>query len=116
MKPNKPLKIDQLRSAYGSLEPDGWAVTRMKARLAREKYDPEDALFQQIFGVFRRYVLASMLVLLALSATLDRLPATDSASQEPSLADVEMWILGENPETIEPLTGEIPEYVFLMDY
>ena len=53
-----------------------------------------------------------MLVLLALSATLDRLPATDSASQEPSLADVEMWILGENPETIEPLTGEIPEYVF----
>lgn len=116
MKPDKPLKIDQLRSAYGSLEPDGWAVTRMKARLAREKYQPEDALFQHIFGVFRRYVLASMLVLLALSAALDRLPAGNSAIQEPSLVDVEQWIMGENLQTTEPVTGEIPEYSFLMDY
>lgn len=112
MKPTEPRRITDLKSGYGTLKPDGWAVTRMKARLAREKYDPAEQIPRLVMGVFRRYVLAAVVTLFALTAWLDMASSpTDAILSEASA--LESWLMGEPGDDA---IADIPEFTFLMNY
>ena len=111
MKSTKPHRISTLKSSYGELTPDGWAVTRMKARLAREKYDPAERIPGMVIAVFRRYVLATVLTLFAVTAWLDYTADSVQYASEP--LEIQNWLIGENGDDI---AHEIPEFTFLMDF
>lgn len=91
---------------YQDIQPDPWAVTRMKARLQQEKKVTLDDLVSQIF---RKYVLVASLVLLVLTLVLDsRLTTLDEPQDE-----IATWLFGES--TNETLITDIPEYTFLTE-
>ncbi|HAC15692.1 MAG TPA: hypothetical protein DCE78_07080 [Bacteroidetes bacterium] len=102
----KPKNILNIRSMYQDIQPDPWAVTRMKARLQQEKKVTLDDLVSQIF---RKYVLVASLVLLVLTLVLDsRLTTLDEPQDE-----IATWLFGES--TNETLITDIPEYTFLTE-
>lgn len=111
MKSDRRYTLNTLKSGYGKIEPDGWAVTRMKARLAREKYDPAEFVPRMVVRVFRRYVLASVLTVFAITAWLDY--TSDTAVYVTDTPVVESWLLGELNDDI---VHEIPEFTFLMEF
>ena len=91
---------------YQDIQPDPWAVTRMKARLQRENKFTFDDLVSQIF---KRYVLAASVLLLVLTFVLDSRISTVDETQD----EIATWFFGET--TSEPIGSEIPEYTFLTE-
>ncbi len=102
---NNTPKLD-LRSMYSGVQPDPWAVTRLKARLQKESKPS----FDEVVGfVFRRYVLVASMILLALTIVLE---VRSSGLEEPQEL-LTTWFYGEeNPNQI---TTDVPEYLFLTE-
>lgn len=91
---------------YAGVQPDPWAVTRLKARL-RTEAKPS---FDEIVGfVFRRYVLVASIVLLALTIALEiTAPVADDADDF-----LTTWWYGD--VTPDSLTADVPEYLLLTE-
>lgn len=91
---------------YAGVQPDPWAVTRLKARL-RQESKPS---FDEIVGfVFRRYVLAVSIVLLVVTIALEiYAPAQDDNNDL-----LTTWWYGE--VTPDSLNADIPEYLLLTE-
>ena len=103
IKPENKLNI---RSMYQDIQPDPWAISRMKARFQREKKVSLEDLVSQIF---RKYVLVASVVLLVLTLVLDsRVTAVDDPQN-----DIATWLFGGTPG--ETLETDIPEYTFLTE-
>ena len=102
----KPQNKLNIRSMYQDIQPDPWAITRMKARFQQEKKVSLDDLVTQIF---RKYVLVASLVLLVLTLVLDSRVATVDDSQD----EIATWLFGETSGEI--LVTDIPEYTFLTE-
>jgi hypothetical protein len=111
MKTNNKYKITGLKSSYGDIKPDGWAVTRMRARLAREANDNSALAPHLVYTIFRRYVLGAMITIFALTAWLGR-PA-DTATYATSPQEIEQWLLG---DATDEQAHDVPEFTFLMDF
>ena len=102
----KPKNTLNIRSMYQDIQPDPWAITRMKARLQREKKVTLDDLVSQIF---KKYVLVASVILLILTLVLDsRLSTLDEPQDE-----IATWLFGETSN--ESLITDIPEYTFLTE-
>jgi hypothetical protein len=102
---NNTPKLD-LRSMYAGVQPDPWAVTRLKARLQKESKPS----FDEIVGfVFRRYVLVASVILLALTIALE---VRSSGIEEPQEL-LSTWLFGE--EQTNHITPDVPEYLFLTE-
>lgn len=106
----KPTKITDLKSSYGSVEPDGWAVTRMRARLEAENNGGEIGYTTLIAQIFKRYVLAVSVVLLMFTMALDQSENTISADVNDS--ELESWLYGDLYHDID---DETVEYTFLIE-
>jgi hypothetical protein len=98
-------KLD-LRSLYSDVQPDPWAVTRLKARLRQEA----KPTFDEIVGiVFRRYVLVASIVMLVVTIALE---ITTSVADDPEEL-LTTWLYGElNNDSI---VGDVPGYLFLTE-
>ena len=96
-----------LKSMYNDVQPDPWALTRMRARLRNEGR----ATFEEVAGlVFRRYILALSVVLLILTFILDN----RSDIIEDALPDEFVtWMYGNMGA--DALVADIPEYTFLTE-
>jgi hypothetical protein len=97
-----------LREAYSDVQPDGWAVTRMRARLRQETAIPDTSELALL--VFKRYVLAFSVMILLLLAGLEfsgvgRVEVADDA-------DLMTWFLGDGVGAAHE--SEL-EYSFLLD-
>jgi hypothetical protein len=107
MKSNNKQKID-LRSLYSDVQPDGWAVTRMKARLKKESTMD----IAEIAGyIFKRYILVASIVLLVLTILLDRRLGVNESIPTDEIAT---WIFGES--TQDNLISDVPEFTLLTDF
>lgn len=106
----KPTKITDLKSSYGSVEPDGWAVTRMRARLEAQK-NSEDAGFATLIAhVFKRYVIGVAVLMLMFTLALDR--SEFSKSGDVNDSELETWLYGDLYHDID---DETVEYTFLIE-
>lgn len=91
---------------YVGVQPDPWAVTRLKARLQKEAKPS----FDEIVGfVFRRYVLVASVILLALTIALE---VRSSGIEEPQQV-LTIWLYGE--EQLNQISADVPEYLFLTE-
>jgi len=97
-----------LRSLYSDVQPDAWAVTRMKARIKKES---NRDISETAGYIFKRYVLVASIVLLVLTILLDRrLGINDTMATD----DIAAWIFGEPAQ--DTLTSDIPEFTLLTDF
>jgi hypothetical protein len=107
MKSNNQQKLN-LRSLYSNVQPNAWAVTRMKARLKKES---SVDIAETAGYIFKRYILVASIVLLVLTILLDRrLGINDSIPTD----EIATWIFGEPSQ--EDLISDIPEFTFLTDF
>jgi hypothetical protein len=95
-----------LRSLYSEVQPDAWAISRLKSRL-RQETKPS---FDEIVGlVFRRYVLVASMVMLVVTIALEITTSVADESEEL----LTTWLYGElNSDTI---VEEVPGYLFLTE-
>lgn len=110
MKPNntenRHKKLD-LKSVYQDIQPDGWAVTRMRARLRTEGRAPDTS--ELALQIFRRYVLAFSVMMVLLLVALE---FTAPGRAITSDSDLTTWFLGDGVAAAHE--SEL-EYSFLLD-
>lgn len=103
----KSNKIN-IKDAYRYIRPDGWAVTRMRARLEAEK---NQTVTDLVGIVFRRYVLAMSVILMVLAVSLTRV---SDDRQNGAMEEIATWIFGEPVET--QITATSSEFAILADF
>lgn len=107
MKSNNQTKLN-IRSLYSDVQPNAWAVTRMKARLKKEN---SMEISETAGYIFKRYILVASIVLLVLTIFLDRrLGNNDGIATD----EIATWIFGEAAQ--EELISDVPEFTLLTDF
>lgn len=94
-----------IQNMYRDIQPDAGAVARMRARLERER---QPDISDMAVLVFKRYVLAAIIILSILTGALY---ITSSSSLEAVEDELYSWIYG--PSEISP---DVPEYTLLADF
>jgi hypothetical protein len=104
------MQLKDLKSAYTGLQPDEWAVTRLRARIRSEKNTSGNEWADSIGYIFKRYVLATSVIVFTLTAMLQwrTTPQTESFATD----ELESWLFGDFQQD---LSGDVPEITLLME-
>jgi hypothetical protein len=104
------VQLSELKSAYTGLQPNEWAVTRLRARILSEKNRVANDWAESVGFVFKRYVLVASIIVLAFTAILEwrSTPFIEAHATD----ELEFWLFG---EVNRDMSDEFPELTLLME-